>query len=130
MLSQDQIETCRRDGFIVVEGVLSAAEVAALREVIDRFVERARSVTEHDNAFDLEPSYTREEPRIRRIKTPHAHHALYDMCGDVDSIVPRMVEVPVPLPLPAPKYAGSIYESQRELKNSYLAPSQIAKAMT
>jgi hypothetical protein len=41
-----------------------------------------------------------------------------------------MVEVPVPLPLPAPKYAGSIYESQRELKNSYLAPSQIAKAMT
>jgi hypothetical protein len=67
MLSQDQIETYRRDGFIVVEGVLSAAEVAALREVTDRFVERARSVTEHDNAFDLEPSHTREEPRIRRM---------------------------------------------------------------
>ena len=53
-----------------------------------------------------------------------------DMCGDADSIVPRMVEVPVRLPLPAPEYAGSIYETQRELKNSYFAPSQIAKAMT
>jgi hypothetical protein len=30
------------------------------------------------------------------------------MCGDADSIVPRMVEVPVRLPLPAPEYAGSI----------------------
>lgn len=72
MLSQDQIETSyKRDGFIVVEGMLSAAEVAALREVTDSFVERARSVTEHDNVFDLEPSHTLEEPRIRGMKTHH-----------------------------------------------------------
>jgi phytanoyl-CoA hydroxylase len=89
MLSQDQIETDRRDGFIVVEGVLSAVGVAALREVTDSFVERARSVTEHDHGFDLEPSHTL-----------------------------------------APKYAGSIYEPQPELKNSYFAPSRLAKAMT
>jgi phytanoyl-CoA hydroxylase len=298
MLSQDQIETYRRDGFIVVEGVLSASGVAALREVTDSFVERARTVTEHDNVFDLEPSHTPEDPRIRRIKTPHAHHAVYDgvmrhpgilrilqqligpairfdtsklnmkspgygaavewhqdwafyphtnddlcavgvmmddcelengpllcipgshkgpvydhhadgafcgaidpirsgidfskavpctgkagsisihhvlavhgsavnlspkprrlllfqysaadawplvaagqpadwnewnsrvLCGDADSIVPRMVELPVRLPLPAPKYVGSIYETQRELKNSYFASPQLAKATT
>jgi hypothetical protein len=52
------------------------------------------------------------------------------MCGDADSIVPGMVELPVRLLLPAPRYAGSVDETQRELKTSYFAPSQLAKAMT
>jgi hypothetical protein len=52
------------------------------------------------------------------------------MCGDADSMVPRMVEVPVRLPLSAPRYAGSVDETQRELKTIYFAPSQLAKAMT
>jgi hypothetical protein len=43
------------------------------------------------------------------------------MCGDVDVIVPRMAEVPVRLPLPGPRFAGSIYETQRDLKNSYFS---------
>jgi hypothetical protein len=45
MLSTGQIEAYRRDGFIVVEGVLSTAEISALREVTDGLVEQARSVT-------------------------------------------------------------------------------------
>lgn len=35
MLGNRQIAAYRRDGFIVVEGVLSAAEVAALRRATD-----------------------------------------------------------------------------------------------
>jgi len=35
MLSNQQIAAYRRDGFIVVEGALSAAEVAALRRATD-----------------------------------------------------------------------------------------------
>lgn len=52
------------------------------------------------------------------------------MCGDAGSIVLGMVEVPVRLPLPAPRYAGSVDQTQRELKTSYFDPSQLAKAMT
>jgi ectoine hydroxylase-related dioxygenase (phytanoyl-CoA dioxygenase family) len=77
MLSKDQVEAYRRDGFIVVEGVLSQSEVAALRQVTDEFVERARLVTSHDEIYDLEPSHSRDEPRVRRIKTPHAQHPIY-----------------------------------------------------
>ena len=78
MLSDGQIDAYRRDGFIVVEGVLSADEVAALRRTTDDIVAGARSVTAHDDVYDLEPSHTPEEPRVRRIKTPHQVHEIYD----------------------------------------------------
>ena len=298
MLSKDQIEAYRRDGFIVVEGVLSAAEISALRETTDGLVEQARSVTEHNEVYDLEPSHSPDDPRVRRIKTPHVQHPVYDavmrhegllrilqqligpairydtsklnmkspgygaavewhqdwafyphtnsdlcavgvmmddcemengpllcipgshkgpvydhhadgafcgaidpttsgidfsravactgkagsisihhvltvhgsavntspkprrlllfqysaadawplvaagqpqdwndwkarvLCGSADAVVPRMVEVPVRLPLPVPKFAGSIYETQRELKNSYFTRNSHAEVAT
>ena len=76
-LSASQVEAYREEGFLIVEGVLSAAEVTALREVTDGFVERARAVSEHDDVYDLEPSHSADEPRVRRIKSPHAQHDTY-----------------------------------------------------
>jgi ectoine hydroxylase-related dioxygenase (phytanoyl-CoA dioxygenase family) len=76
-LSASQIEAYREEGFLIVEGVLAADEVAALRAVTDGFVERARAVSEHDDVYDLEPSHSAAEPRVRRIKSPHAQHDTY-----------------------------------------------------
>ncbi|HRY27240.1 MAG TPA: phytanoyl-CoA dioxygenase family protein, partial [Geminicoccaceae bacterium] len=76
-LSAEQIETYRRDGFIVVENVLSPAEVEELRQVTDAFVAKARFVQTHDDVYDLEPSHSATEPRVRRIKTPHLQHDAY-----------------------------------------------------
>jgi ectoine hydroxylase-related dioxygenase (phytanoyl-CoA dioxygenase family) len=78
MLSEADVERYRQDGFIVVENVLLAAEVAALREVTDDFVEKSRAVAQHDDVYDLEPTHTAERPRVRRIKTPHRQHAVFD----------------------------------------------------
>jgi ectoine hydroxylase-related dioxygenase (phytanoyl-CoA dioxygenase family) len=298
MLSKDQIEAYRRDGFIVVEDVPTTSEISALREVTDGLVEQARSVTEHNAVYDLESTHSSDDPRVRRIKTPHVQHPIYDavmrhdailrilqqligpairydtsklnmkspgygaavewhqdwafyphtnsdlcavgvmmddcgiengpllcipgshkgpiydhhangafcgaidpttsgidfsravpctgkagsisihhvltvhgsavntspkprrlllfqysaadawplvaagqpqdwndwtariLCGSADAIVPRMLELPVRLPLPAPKFVGSIYETQRELKNSYFTRTAQAKAAT
>ena len=77
MLSQAQIEAYKRDGFIVVENVFAPSEVAELRRVTDEFVEKARFVREHDKVYDLEPSHSSQDPRVRRIKTPHLHHESY-----------------------------------------------------
>jgi phytanoyl-CoA hydroxylase len=52
------------------------------------------------------------------------------LCGSTDPVVPRMVEVPIRLPLPGPKYVGSIYETQRELKNSYFSQPSATEAVT
>ncbi len=76
-LSAGQIEAYREDGFIVVENVLSRSEVDALRAVTDDFVARARFVQAHDEVYDLEPSHSAAEPRVRRIKTPHLQHDTY-----------------------------------------------------
>ena len=76
-LTQERIDFYHENGYIGVENVLSTDEIAALRRVTDEFVERSRSVTEHTNIFDLEPSHTPENPRLRRIKLPITHHQTY-----------------------------------------------------
>src|SRR5918994_50357 len=87
MLRKDQIEAYRRDGLFVVEGGLSTAEINALREVTDGLVEHARSVAEHNEVYDLEPSHSSEDPRVRRIKTPHLQHPIYDAMMRHDAIL-------------------------------------------
>lgn len=78
MIDAAGIERYREQGFVVVENVLNAQEVAELRRVTDELVEKARFVREHNDVYDLEPTHSAQEPRVRRIKTPHAQHAVYD----------------------------------------------------
>jgi ectoine hydroxylase-related dioxygenase (phytanoyl-CoA dioxygenase family) len=78
MLDEKQIAFYREQGYLGVEGVLSAEEVAQLRRVTDEFVERSRQVAQHDEVFDLEPGHTPQRPKLRRIKNPAAHHPVYD----------------------------------------------------
>ena len=77
MLARDQVESYRRDGYLLVENVLSAPELDTLRRVVDGLVEASRSVTAHDHVYDLEPSHTPAEPRVRRIKEPHNVHPAF-----------------------------------------------------
>ncbi|MBV9863289.1 MAG: phytanoyl-CoA dioxygenase family protein [Alphaproteobacteria bacterium] len=77
MLSDAALAAYRRDGFIVVPDVLSAAEVAGLRRATDAFVRNARSVGANDDVYDLEDSHSPAEPRVRRIKAPHLHDPEY-----------------------------------------------------
>lgn len=78
MLDEKQIASYRREGYLGVEGVLSAAEVEELRRVTDEFVERSRQVAQHDDVFDLEPGHSAAQPKLRRIKNPASQHPVYD----------------------------------------------------
>jgi ectoine hydroxylase-related dioxygenase (phytanoyl-CoA dioxygenase family) len=78
MIDQAQIEAYRRDGFVVVEQVLGAEELTRMRQVIAEIVAGAAAVDTHDDVYDLEPGHTRAEPKVRRIKTPHKVHRLFD----------------------------------------------------
>jgi phytanoyl-CoA hydroxylase len=78
MIDASQVAAYQRDGFTVVENVFSADEVAALRRATDELVERSRSVSEHNSVYDLEPTHSAHEPRVRRIKTPHTQNGVYD----------------------------------------------------
>lgn len=68
----------RRDGAIVVEGLLDPATRARMKAVVDELVERSRGVATHDDVYDLEPEHAAERPRVRRIKRPHKVHPVFD----------------------------------------------------
>jgi ectoine hydroxylase-related dioxygenase (phytanoyl-CoA dioxygenase family) len=87
MLTQQQINFYHENGYLGVENVLSAAEVADLRRVTDEFVEKSREVAEHTDVFDLEPGHTSEAPRVRRIKNPASNHIVYDQALRHDRIL-------------------------------------------
>lgn len=77
MLTPDQIQSYINQGYLGVEGIFSAAELDELRTVTDEFVEKSRGVTSNNDVFDLEPSHTPDEPRLRRLKDPIKQHKIY-----------------------------------------------------
>ena len=77
MLTDTQLEAYRKDGVIVVENVFDQATLGRLRKVVDEFIAQAAEVTDHTDIYDLEPTHTPEQPRVRRIKTPHKWHPLF-----------------------------------------------------
>jgi phytanoyl-CoA hydroxylase len=87
MLTPAQLYRYRTEGFLTIEGVLTPAQVAAGRAVIDEFVERSQSVFESDAVFDLEPDHTADRPHLRRIKSPARAHPFFDELLRSDAIL-------------------------------------------
>lgn len=77
MINERDVSFYNENGYLVVRNVLSLDDVRELRSVTDDFVENARHTATHNDVYDLEDSHSPEEPRVRRIKTPHAHHETY-----------------------------------------------------
>jgi ectoine hydroxylase-related dioxygenase (phytanoyl-CoA dioxygenase family) len=78
VISDAQVEAYRRDGFVVVEDLVSGRELSAIRDVIAGLVAGAAAVESHTAVYDLEPGHTRAEPKVRRIKAPHKVHPIFD----------------------------------------------------
>src|SRR5678815_2015712 len=79
----------RRDGFIIVEGLLDDLTRRRMKQVLAELIEGARAVSAHDDVYDLEPTHSAAQPRVRRIKKPHLVHAVFAefMCS------PRLLAV-------------------------------------
>ncbi|HSB68568.1 MAG TPA: phytanoyl-CoA dioxygenase family protein [Candidatus Methylomirabilis sp.] len=103
MLTREQVEFYRSNGFLAVEGVYSRAEMAEARAVVEEFVQRSRSETDHTDVFDLEPGHSAAEPRVRRIKSPYLHHPTFDRLVRHD----RMLDVVAALQGPGIRLHGN-----------------------
>ena len=77
MLSQNEIDSYNKNGYLAVTNVLNAAELETLRHVTDAYVEQSRQIRENDEIFDLEPGHTPDSPKLRRIKKPAHVHPVY-----------------------------------------------------
>ncbi len=71
MISEEQIQSYNENGFVVVESLISAKLLDEVRAVVASILQSARGIKTHNEVFDVEESHTPEQPRIRRIKTPH-----------------------------------------------------------
>ncbi len=77
MLTEQHVAVYRRDGVIVVPGLLDASTLLELRETTAALVRGAAQVSAHTDIYDLEPSHTPDAPRVRRIKAPHKVHPAF-----------------------------------------------------
>jgi ectoine hydroxylase-related dioxygenase (phytanoyl-CoA dioxygenase family) len=76
-LTDEQIASYHRDGYLAVPRLIDAARVAELRRVTEAFVERSRGIARSDAVFDLDPRHGATAPIVRRIKNPADHDPLY-----------------------------------------------------
>src|SRR4030095_14904439 len=76
-LTDEQVATYQRDGYLAIPRLLDRERVDALRRVTDAFVERSRVVPRTDSIFDLDPRHTAASPVVRRIKNPADNDPLY-----------------------------------------------------
>lgn len=70
-LSPRQVEQYRQDGYLVVENLLDAVTRQRMKKVLADLIEASRAVSGHTDVYDLEPTHSSAEPRVRRIKKPH-----------------------------------------------------------
>ncbi|MCS6859134.1 MAG: phytanoyl-CoA dioxygenase family protein [Abditibacteriales bacterium] len=87
MLSQAQINFYNENGFLVVEDVFPMDVVEEARAVVEDFVEKSRTVTEHTDVYDLEPGHSPQAPRVRRLKNPVAIHPIFDRMARSDKLL-------------------------------------------
>ena len=78
MVTEQDVQAYQRDGVIMVPDVLDASTLAQVRSVIAELVAGSAKTLDHTDIYDLEPGHTAQSPRVRRIKTPHKVHALFD----------------------------------------------------
>lgn len=78
-MAHDSVRSAyRRDGFVVVPGLLGPQALTELRGIIAELVAGAAAFDTHTAVYDLEPGHSRAEPRVRRIKAPHKVHPAFD----------------------------------------------------
>ena len=87
MLTEEQVEFYHEQGYLLVPEVLDDETVTELREVSNEFIEKSGTVSASDDIYDIGTGHTAERPRLRRLKSPHTHHSIYDRVVRSDAIV-------------------------------------------
>ena len=80
-------------GYIQIPGLLDGKILHNAQKEIDRIVGEARGLKVHNAVYDLEASHSFEDPRVRRIKTPHLHFPFFEELARDKSITDPVAEL-------------------------------------
>ena len=78
MLSKRQVEQYHEQGAIVVPNIVDEFTLRRMRDALSGLVENSRTVSQHDEVYDLEPGHSSADPRVRRIKKPTKVDPVFD----------------------------------------------------
>jgi ectoine hydroxylase-related dioxygenase (phytanoyl-CoA dioxygenase family) len=78
ILTPAQVEQYQEEGYLIVEGVVDDVTRQRMKHALAELVEKSRAVSQHDDIYDLEPSHTADDPRVRRIKKPHLVNPVFN----------------------------------------------------
>lgn len=71
MLSTSDVAFYRERGYLVVPNVLDEPTLRIVGSEMTRILDGARAISAHTDVYDLEPGHRADDPRVRRVKTPH-----------------------------------------------------------
>ncbi len=78
MLSDQQKEDYRRDGFLMVQDVVTPKQLRKMQQVTDALIAASAGVSESNDIYDLDKGHSKESPRLTRIKLPHKRHEIFE----------------------------------------------------
>ncbi len=77
MLNKQQIDDYNKNGFIVLENVLTKVQLNKTKKIINDLINNSRKINVSDDIYDLEEDHSYENPRLSRIKQPHLVHRYF-----------------------------------------------------
>lgn len=81
VLTQEQREFYFENGYLMLESYVGQDWLDRLWDVADRFIEQSRSCTKSDSVFDLEPTHSADNPRLRRLSHPVTLDPVFEEFG-------------------------------------------------
>lgn len=87
LLTGEEIAFYNEQGYVVVDNLLSRKDVKQLSDIVDELVAKAADMNEGDEYYDLEPSHTPDNPRVRRLKKPIFQHEAFDRLARSSTIL-------------------------------------------
>lgn len=77
MLSGAQKAFYAEHGYLMVEDVVTPAQLARMQAIAGELIEASRSVAESNDVYELDAGHGPESPRLTRIKLPHKQHPYF-----------------------------------------------------
>jgi ectoine hydroxylase-related dioxygenase (phytanoyl-CoA dioxygenase family) len=80
-MTQERKEFYDREGYVVIPDLFPQSMVAELGAIVDELLLEAAKLDKSNAHYDLEPSHTSAEPRVRRLKDVRKLHQKFDDLG-------------------------------------------------
>ena len=77
MLSQEDMQFYKKNGYLIVEDAVSSTQLDTLRALTAEFIDASRNVRESNVVYDLDKGHAPDSPRLTRIKIPHKQHPYF-----------------------------------------------------